>query len=153
MLGAWNGDYTNAKALLSLGADPKARDLKGRSTLCYCTRVEGIKLIQGYGLDPLERLPNGGTLLHNLLLMTSVRAAMADEVAMLEYLLATGIDINATDELGRTMLHVAIERTDVAADIQLLLDRGADKSIRDNDGTRAFDLTRRSLKDIRALLK
>ncbi len=52
-----------------------------------------------------------------------------------------------------TMLHVAVKRTDVAADIQLLLDHGADKSIRDNDGKRAFDLTRRSLKDIRALLK
>ncbi|MFF2322768.1 ankyrin repeat domain-containing protein [Agrobacterium sp. NPDC058088] len=153
LLGAWNGDYTNAKALLALGADPKVRDLKGRSTLCYCTRIEGINLIQAYGLDPMERLPDGGTLLHNLLTMTSVRAAMADEVAMLDYLLATDIDINATDGLGRTMLHVAVEHTDVAADIQLLLDRGADKSIRDNDGKRAFDLTRRSLKDIRALLK
>lgn len=153
LLGAWNGDYTNAKALLALGADPKVRDLKGRGTLCYCTRVEGFKMIQAYALDPLERLPDGGTLLHNLLTMTSVRAATADEVEMLDYLLALGIDINATDATGRTMLHVAVDRTDVAADIKMLLDRGADKSIRDNDGKRAFDLTRRSLKDIRALLQ
>jgi len=85
--------------------------------------------------------------------MTSLRAATADEVEMLDYLLALGIDINATDAKGRTMLHVAVDRTDVPADIKLLLDRGADKSIRDNDGKRAFDLTRRSLKDIRALLQ
>ncbi|MBW6425347.1 hypothetical protein KX729_28350 [Rhizobium sp. XQZ8] len=153
LLGAWNGVYTNAKALLALGADPKVRDLKGRSTLCYCTRVEGFKLMETYGLDPLERLPDGGTLLHNLLTMTSLRAANADEVAMLDHLLALGIDINATDGTGRTMLHVAVGRTDVAADIKLLLDRGADKSIRDKDGKRASDLTRRSQKDIRTLLK
>ena len=142
-----------ARALLDLGADPKLRDGAGRNTLAYCTTIEGFKLIQGLGLDPRERMPDGGTLLHNLVRMTSVRAAFPDEVAFFKYLLSLGLDINAVDDKGQTMLHRMAERVDEPKDIALYLASGADKSIKDKAGKRAADLVPKSLKDVRALLK
>ncbi|AJD46262.1 hypothetical protein RGR602_PC02243 (plasmid) [Rhizobium gallicum bv. gallicum R602sp] len=43
---------------------PSPDDERGRSTLCYRTTVESYRLIEPYGLDPLENMPDGGTLLH-----------------------------------------------------------------------------------------
>lgn len=146
------GGLDGVRTLLELKADPHKRDVSGRNALCYCTNVESFKLMQGYGLDPKERMPDGGTLLHNLIEMTSIRASWPDEVAMLDMLLALGLPINAPDNQGRTLLHKAAERIDTTADIALLLARGADRSIRDNDGKRPFDLVPKSLKEIRALL-
>ena len=139
-------------ALIDLGADPKARDGAGRSTLCYCMRVEDFRLLESHGLDPLDRLTDGGTLLHNLLRMTNVPATHPEGVALLDYLLELGLDINATDGAGQTVLHVAAIRIENPADVQLLLDRGADRTIRDAQGRRPQDLVRQSLKDVRALL-
>lgn len=141
------------QTLLELNADPLKRAADGRSTLCYCTTIETFQLVQRYGLDFAERLPDGGTLLHNLFRMTSVRASMPDEVAFLDFLLDLGLPINATDDQGRTALHIAVEGTETAADIALLLERGADKTLRDLNGKRPFDLVRKSLKEIRQLLK
>jgi cell wall assembly regulator SMI1 len=141
------------RALIEVGADPKVRDGAGRSTLCYCTRVESFRLIEPYGLDPMERLPDGGTLLHTLFRMTGgVRSSFPEEVTYLDLLLGLGLDINAGDTEGRTMLHVAAERTETAADIRLLLDRGADRAVRDRSGKRPAELVPRSLGEIRALL-
>ncbi len=140
------------RTLLALGADPRGHDGKGRSCLCYGTDVDSMRLLEPYGLDPLECLADGATLLHNLLHMTSLRAAVPNEVATLDHLLDLGIDINATDATGRTVLHVAAERMDNPADFQLLLDRGANRMIRDGQGKRPKDLVRRSLREVRALL-
>ena len=76
------------KVLLELGADQMARDGNGRSCLCYGTDPNSMRLLETFGLDPLERLADGGTLLHNLLRMTSLRAAFPEEVAKLDHLLA-----------------------------------------------------------------
>ena len=140
------------KVLLELGADPMARDGNGRSCLCYGTDPNSMRLLETFGLDPLERLADGGTLLHNLLRMTSLRAAFPEEVTKLDHLLALGIDINATDAAGQTVLHVAAERTENPDDIQLLLDRGADRTLRDGGGQFPKDLVRRSLREVRAML-
>jgi ankyrin repeat protein len=144
-----------AATLLELGADPKIRDGAGRSTLCYCWTIEHFRRIQSYGLDPVEKLPDGGTLLHNLVRMTGVvRVTFPEEVAFLDFLLGLGLGINARDDRGQTALHLAAERAESTspADYQLLLDRGADKSITDKAGQRAFDLVPKSKKEARALL-
>ncbi len=146
-------DMAVVTALLRHGADPKRKDGAGRSTLAYCTTIESFKLIQGYGLDAKQRLPDGGTLLHNLAGTSSVRAAFPEEVAFFKYLLSLGLDINAVDDKGQTMLHRMAERVDEPKDIALYLASGADKSITDTSGKRAFDLAPKSLKAVRALLK
>lgn len=146
-------DMAVVAALLRHGADPNHRDGAGRSTLAYCTKLEGLKLILGYGLDPKERMPDGGTLLHNLARMTSTRAAFPEEVAFFNTLLSLGIDINAVDDKGQTMLHRMAERINEARDIAFYLASGADKTIKDKSGKRAFDLVPKSLKPVRELLK
>lgn len=154
LLRAYDGDVSVARAFLDLGADPHRRDLDGRSSLCYCTSVEALQLILPLGLDPHDRLPDGGTLLHNLFRMKGgIRAAFPGEVALLDLLLAQGIDINAVDDAGQTMLHAAAIYATAPEDIQLLLDRGADATARDKSGKRAVDLVSRSQKEIRSALK
>lgn len=145
------------KALLELGADATLADADGRSTLAYCFDQDVFKLIMAKGLDPLALQPGKQTLLHNLTLHHWLpRQQFPAEVAFLDFLLGLGIDINARDGRGRTMLHYAAEHEDydeAVPNYQLLLARGADKHLADNDGKRPFDLVAKSLKKVRALLK
>jgi hypothetical protein len=153
LLVAKSQDIAVVAALLRHGADPKIKDGAGKTTLAYCTTFEGFKLIQSLGLDPRERMPDGGTLLHNLAYMTSVRAAFPDEVALFKHLLSLGLDINAVDDKGQTMLHRMADRVDEPKDFALYLASGADKSIKDKTGKRAYDLVPESLTDVRSLLR
>lgn len=61
--------------------------------------------------------------------------------------------INAVDDAGRTMLHAAVSQASDPEDIRLLLDRGADATIRDKGDKRPIDLVSRSQKEIHSILK
>ena len=69
---------------------------------------------------------------------------------MLDLLLSKGIDINMQDKTGQTVLHVAAPNAIDAASIELLLERGADTGVTDENGKRAIDLIPRSRSDLRA---
>lgn len=144
-------------ALLELGADATLADADGRSTLAYCCDEDLFRLITAKGIDPLALQPGKQTLLHNLTCYHWLpRQQFPKEVAFLDFLLGLGIDINARDEKGRTMLHYAAEREDydeAGPNYELVIARGADKHITDNDGKRPFDLVAKSLKKVRTLLK
>jgi ankyrin repeat protein len=146
-----------ARTLLELGANPKIKDGAGRSSLAYCFTLDAFKLMQGFGLDPKATLPGGGTLLHNLATMSNApRATFPQEVAFFKFLLGLGFDINARDDKGQTMLHLAAAREtyeENGPNFELLLSSGADKSIKDKNGKRAFDLAAKSLKKVRAVLQ
>ncbi|MEZ5850060.1 MAG: ankyrin repeat domain-containing protein [Hyphomicrobiaceae bacterium] len=145
------------RTLIELGADPKVRDGDGRSTPAYCRSIEAFNLMRSFGLSPTELQPGGMTLLHNHFKMSwAPRASFPDEVAFLDFLIGLGIDINARDDKGRTILHYATEKesnADAAPNYELLLARGADRSVKDNDGKRAVDLLAKSLKQVRAVLQ
>ncbi|MER0240410.1 hypothetical protein [Fulvimarina sp. MAC8] len=142
-----------AKTLLELGADPSKRDGEGYPTLGYATSVPAFELMRPYGLDPHERMPDGGTLLHRLYQQRgAIRATFPEEVAILDLLLAEGLDINAQNNVGQTILHLAAPNAIDAASIELLLERGADRSLRDAKGKRAVDLIPRSKKNLRGAL-
>lgn len=152
MLGDLRGTEL-AETLLELGADPQKRDGDGYSTLGYATSVPAFELMRPYGLDLRERMPDGGTLLHRLFQQRSViRASFPQEVAILDILLAEGLDINAQNDTGQTVLHIAAPNAIDAASIELLLDRGADPTVRDANGKRALDLIPRSKKELRGAL-
>ncbi len=152
MLGDLRGTEL-AKTLLELGADPSKRDGDGYSTLGYATSVQAFELMRPYALDPQERMPDGGTLLHRLYQQRgAIRATFPEEVAMLDLLLAEGLDINAQNDIGRTILHMAAPDVFDAASLEILLDRGADRNLRDANGKRAIDLIPRSRKDLRSVL-
>lgn len=150
-------DIVKAQTLLDLGADPHKADGAGFPTLAYCLTGETFAISMPFGFDPLAPLPDGGTLLHNLLRKKGAapRANWPDEVAFLDQLLALGIDINAQDDTGQTILHLAAKglELDHPADIELLLARGADRSIRDHAGKRAVDHVSRRLGKVRAALR
>ncbi|MCC5968838.1 MAG: ankyrin repeat domain-containing protein [Pararhodobacter sp.] len=151
------GHVAKAHVLLDLGADPRKADGAGFPTQAYCLNSETFALFEPYGFDPLAPLPNGDTLLHNLLRRrgSPPRASWPDEVAFLDHLLALGIDINDRDAQGQTVLHLAVVRLelDFLADIELLLARGADSTLRDNDGKRAVDRLPRKFRKVRAALR
>lgn len=146
-----------AATLLRLGADPKKRDGIGRTTLAYCPSEAALTLIRGHGLNPKELQPEARTLLHNLVDMWGApRANNPAEVEFFEHLLSLGLDINARDTNGQTMLHLIAARADydgAAVNMELLIAHGADKTMKDNAGRRAFDLAAKSLEKIRAVLR
>ncbi|WP_372392049.1 hypothetical protein ACCQ05_18555 [Xanthomonas sp. NCPPB 3582] len=144
-------------ALLELGVDATLNSADGRSSLAYCFQPDLVRLIMSKGLDPLALQPGRQTLLHNLTARHWLpRHTFPQEVAFLDFLLSLGIDINARDARGRTLLHYAAEQEsndESAPNYALVLARGADKTIEDNDGKRAIDLFATSLRSVRAALR
>jgi ankyrin repeat protein len=63
-----------------------------------------------------------------------------DVVAVMTMLLDGGAHIDDADNRGRTALMIAAELNHAEA-VDLLIARGADKTLRDKEGKRASDLT------------
>jgi ankyrin repeat protein len=140
-------------ALVALGADATKRDGYGRSTLWYCATVADASRMIGLGLDPMERGADGATLLHGLIAWHPIGLARnAATVALFKYYQGLGLDINAADHRGVTVLHLAALRSH-KEDIALLLSLGADKTARDNGGRLPVDRVPRSNHDARDLLR
>ncbi|ETS01173.1 ankyrin [Trichoderma reesei RUT C-30] len=76
---------------------------------------------------------NGVSLLHE--------AARYGGVSYIEYLVDNGLDVNHTDESGRTPLHIAV-LNDAKTCFPALLMHGADPELRDADGYSAIERAR-----------
>jgi ankyrin repeat protein len=139
--------------LVALDADPVKRDGWGRSTLWYCGTVVDASRLIGLGLDPAERAADGTTLLHGLIKWHPTGFARnAAAVALFKYYQGLGLDINAADRNGITVLHLAALRSS-KEDIALLLTLGADKTARDNSARLPVDGVPRSNQEVRDLLR
>ena len=68
-------------------------------------------------------------------------AALEDSLRGSQALVRAGADVNARSEGGTTPLHSAA-RSRTPANIQVLLDAGADASLVNNDGETALDIAR-----------
>src|SRR5439155_12097577 len=102
-------DTTDAilNTLAALGADALKRDGWGRNTL-WCRSVADASRLIGLGLDPGERMANGATLLHGIIKWYPAGLARnAGAVALFKYYQGLGLDINAADQDGTTVLHLA----------------------------------------------
>jgi ankyrin repeat protein len=69
-------------------------------------------------------------------------AAKHGQLDLLEQMLVDGVEINAKDASGRTLLHWAVENDHVDA-VRLLLKYGADRSITDRSRNTAYQLARK----------
>ena len=141
--------------LLAAGADPQLRDAENRSSLYWAGSVRMLRRMVAYDLDPLERLPDGGTLIHALV-DRSGRIAGDRQTPLFEHLIDLGIDINAQDNAGRTVLHRLAEYGGgTPTDVHLALVHGADRGIPDIRGRIAAEVVPRDAHqsaELRALL-
>ena len=148
-------DTTDAilSALVALGADATKRDGWGRSTLWYCRSEADASRLIGLGLDPGTRGPDGATLLHGIIRSHQAGLARnAAAVALFKYYQGLGVDINAADRDGATVLHLAAGWSG-KDDIALLLTLGADKTVRDKSARQPVDRAPRSNRQVRDLLR
>jgi len=138
---AFNGSARLVEALLVHGADPAARDASGKAAILYAA-ARGfnpvVMRLLDAGADVNATYGNGLTLL-----MWAVGYAngvpASDGVALVTQLLGKGAALDVRDDRGRTPLMIAagLDHDDVA---DVLLRRGADRTLRDKDGKTAADL-------------
>jgi ankyrin repeat protein len=131
-----------ARALLERGANPNALDKRATvlGTAIVQSRVKLVRLLIDYGANVRYSNGSGCTLLHYAAACADLKAAC--EISQL--LLNHGATANAVDYRGWTPLMYAILiKTNIDL-VKILLNRGADPKIRNNDGKKAVDLVGRN---------
>jgi uncharacterized protein len=138
---AFSADDATAALLLAHGAKPGVVDHTGKTAIVYAAgngSAAIIKRLLAAGVAVNERYDNELTAL-------MWAAGHADDVVesagteAVAALLDAGARIDDADNRGRTSLMIAAERGH-AAIVSLLLARGANPKLRDNDGKSAHDL-------------
>lgn len=131
------GDLSRTTQLLSGGADPNSRAENGVSALSYAARrgeLAIVRVLLANGADPNDG-GNGG--------FPPLYASVADEgqgsVEMIQTLIAAGADVHKGWTEGWTPLLVA-SRYQSAAEVQALLDAGANINDRNSSGLNALHL-------------
>ena len=139
---------------LACGADPAATNHAGQTILQLVTadstrlwdydRTAILPLLQQSGNGLNERDADGNTALHRL----CTGFYDVNKVENMASLIASGADINATNNLGQTPLHVAAQKIGgwdnndppVNEPFQLLIYKKADVNARDNEGRTPMDV-------------
>ena len=117
----WNGQDASLAALLSAGFDPSTPGMDGESVAHLAASVDDPRYLQvliEHGA-PIDLI--GGRAARTPIF----RAVQSRRDAQFALLLAAGADINRSDAMGNTLLHVAAEVGDAARTLQLL-QAGAD---------------------------
>ncbi len=123
--------------LLSRGADPNATDGNGHTPLYEVAasyRFDVLETLIRAGADVNFRAPDGSTPLHQ----AAGRNSDAEPRAI-HTLVQHGAKLDAQDNRGFTPLHAALERT-MADAARMLLDLGADPTIRDHEDRTPVEL-------------
>lgn len=140
--GAYMGSEPIVELLIEKGADPNAVDNTQKSAIIYAAGkgfADVARLLLDHGVDVNARYGNELTALMWAAGYT-VEAGVDDVAKVITLLLDRGAHIDDQDNRGRTALMIAAELNHETA-VDLLLSRGADKSLRDKEGKAAGDLT------------
>ncbi|KAK2739676.1 hypothetical protein FQN57_006510 [Myotisia sp. PD_48] len=129
--------------LLEYGANPDIRNKEGLAPLHLFCDLKKWETLLPHGADPDVRDSKGCTTLHRLLDGKGKKDNLYD---LCEYLLRHGANPNAQDGKGYTALMYALHSPIASQDrsrsviLKLLLDAGADMTIRSHEGLSAFDI-------------
>ncbi len=135
-----SNELHRVSVLLDYGANLDDRGRYGLTALHYAVRGGKIPLIQlllERGADPNALDEEGLTPLVHL---TKTRSK-ADPMAVIDLLVRHGAGINARDEGQNTLLHFFAKRGNAKA-VRWLLDRGADRNARNQNGKSALEVGR-----------
>ena len=123
-------NYDLAEYLLDRGADPSPAVFAVTFAEGGRQGTRGCDLLDRFGAD-WEQTFHGRTPLMDLMYFKRPAAST--------WLLARGVDVNATDPHGRTALHFGAMRGIRADAVKALLDAGADPTTRDDAGKTPYD--------------
>jgi|GEM_PF-1390029 len=107
---AASGELRVLKLLCEKGADLEIKTAGGNTTLwmaCYSSNFEAIRLLVEAGAKVNARCVRGDTPMY-ILIQWRYRNKQ-ETLAAVKYLLENGVDVEVSDDLGRTAIHVAIE--------------------------------------------
>lgn len=139
---AFMGSAPIVEFLIEKGADPNWMDATQKAAIVYavgrafpavCTVLlnHGVDVNTKYGNDLTALMWAAGY---------SAEAGVKDAVEVMTFFIDRGARLDDQDNRGRTALMIAAELNHAAA-VDLLLARGADKSLKDKQGKTAADLT------------
>jgi uncharacterized protein len=139
---AYMGSAPIVQLLMEKGADPKVIDNTQKAAIIYAGGrgfSAVARLLLDHGIDVNAKYGNDLTALmwaagH------SDEAGVKDVVEVMTLFIDRGARLDERDNRGRTALMIAAELNHAAA-VDLLLARGADKSLKDMQGKTAGDLT------------
>jgi ankyrin repeat protein len=140
--GAYMGSEPIVALLIEKGADPKAVDDTNKTAIIYAAGkgFSGVvQLLLNHRVDVNARYGHDLTALMWTAGYTE-EAGIDDVAKVLTLLLDRGARVDDQDDRGRTALMIAAELNHEGA-VDLLLSRGADKTLRDKQGKSAGDLT------------
>jgi ankyrin repeat protein len=139
---AFRGNDSLVEVLLARGAGDREPDQTGKTPIVYAAaaaRFDVVKRLLARNIDVNARYANDLT----LLMWSSgpdEASPEAESIRIVQLLLDSGARIDDRDNRGRTALMTAAEGGR-AGIVEVLLSRGADRSLKDNAGKRAGDLT------------
>jgi len=139
---AFMGSAPLVEFLIEKGADPKVIDDTNKAAIVYASGrgfAPVVRLLLDHGVDVNARYGNDLTALM-WASGYSAEAGVNDAVEVMTLFLDRNARIDDQDNRGRTPLMIAAELNHEAA-VDLLLARGADKSLKDKQGKAAGDLT------------
>jgi ankyrin repeat protein len=122
------------QVLLSAGANPDVVGQKGFTPLLLAVAYAPPGLVQRTRFSLDERGMSGSS-------VTVYTPVSASTVRITRLLAADGADLNAADAAGQTALHWAVRQRSLELE-SLLLELGADRDKRDQDGRTPLDLVR-----------
>jgi CRP-like cAMP-binding protein len=141
MVASMKGNTDAVKLLLDYGASPNLVDMHGTSALAEATRSgheETMKLLLSHGAELcLDEGEAAGKL---------CKMVFDGDILHLRRLLLAKIQVDAGDYDRRTASHIAAAEGNVAA-LRLLVESGADLTVKDRWGNTIFDEARRQDKN------
>ncbi|MEI6806206.1 MAG: ankyrin repeat domain-containing protein [Myxococcaceae bacterium] len=130
----WSRNAKVTQALIDAGANVSARNMNLQTPLHLVPDAESVRILVAHGANPNSRDSHGNTPLHT---------AKDNKPEIVQELLSAGADPNAYNADRATPLHIHAANEKIAG---LLIQAGANPSLRDRAAHLAFQMNQHSFK-------